>query len=530
MSPSAVDGIAGPGITLEGSGVNSDGDKRHNAGGNHGNSPMDRLNDAFEVVNAMFSGTLDSLAGKLSKGDSHVRTLAATALGMLGDPHAVGPLARSLNSSDVEVRRAVTEALGKLGPDAVEPLMGALRDQDMGVRCRACMALGGLRDTRAVEPLLATLQDGESAVRAEAAYALGQIGDSRAVPALISALNDPERLNVARKAAWALGQLGADALPPLLESLRSQDRDARLSAASALGQLGDKRAVPALVEALHDADPYVRTAAADALGSLRSKRSLQALAEALGDEDVSVGRSAAEALMGMSRGAVPVLLEALKSEQSIVRFRVASALGEIGSEEALPELERLAATDDAHVPWGLTVGEAAAKAVRKIKMQNTAARPWQGSTRYEFRLYADYRQFYIGDSQSQADMSVTEFWSPWALENRLPVGPGIVGVGTASYDYVDVVVDITDKAPDDDFGGWDHVAEASLEVPSGGIAIDGCTSYRPEEVRIRVTPGTYRVRVYCGGLAYEGDDHYRLVLWPQAYAEPKVLKKYEISV
>jgi len=147
--------------------------------------------------------------------------------------------------------------------------------------------------------------------------------------------------------------------------------------------------------------------------------------------------------------------------------------------------------------------------------------------RYEFRLYADYYQFYIGDSGTEPDTASPDFWSEWALENRLPVGPGIVGVGTSSYDFVNVVVDITDAAPVDDFQEWDQVAEASLDVTSGGIAIDGCLSYVEAEVKIRVAPGTYRVRIYYGNLAEEGADHYRLVLWPHEYAEPRVLKKYE---
>ena len=44
--------------------------------------------------------------------------------------------------------------------------------------------------------------------------------------------------------------------------------------------------------------------------------------------------------------------------------------------------------------------------------------------------------------------------------------------------------------------------------------------------RIAVSPGTYRVRAYAAGsetvdeYMQEGDDHYRMVLWPAPYAAP----------
>ncbi|MFA4914997.1 MAG: hypothetical protein WC590_15290, partial [Burkholderiaceae bacterium] len=47
-----------------------------------------------------------------------------------------------------------------------------------------------------------------------------------------------------------------------------------------------------------------------------------------------------------------------------------------------------------------------------------------------------------------------------------------------------------------------------------------------------VAPGTYRVRVYCGGFdtlsedRLDGDDHYRVLLWPAPPDDVQVLKQY----
>jgi HEAT repeat protein len=54
----------------------------------------------------------------------------------------------------------------------VEPLIGALKDQDATVRGNAAEALGRIKDPRAVEALAAALTDKSKNVRKKAARAL----------------------------------------------------------------------------------------------------------------------------------------------------------------------------------------------------------------------------------------------------------------------------------------------------------------------------------------------------------------------
>jgi HEAT repeat protein len=61
-------------------------------------------------------------------------------------------------------------------------------------------------DRRAVEPLMGALKDDNPQVREHAAWALGLKGDHRALEALNAALKDENR-EVRKKAAWALGLL-----------------------------------------------------------------------------------------------------------------------------------------------------------------------------------------------------------------------------------------------------------------------------------------------------------------------------------
>ena len=82
---------------------------------------------------------------------------------------------------------------------------------------------------------------------------------------------------------------------------------------------------------------------------------------------------------------------------------------------------------------------------------------------------------------------------------------------------VPFVVEISDIEPDTDLSAWDHVNECTVEVPSGRVVIAGCTDYFPDAACIELAPGSYRARIYYGGLSslsedgLLGDDHYKLV-------------------
>jgi HEAT repeat protein len=70
---------------------------------------------------------------------------------------------------------------------------------------------------------------------------------------------------------YALGEIGdTRAVVPLADKLTSDDKEMRLSAASALGQIGDIKAVNPLIQALGDPD-------STALQKLAGARDFEAL-------------------------------------------------------------------------------------------------------------------------------------------------------------------------------------------------------------------------------------------------------------
>lgn len=149
--------------------------------------------------------------------------------------------------------------------------------------------------------------------------------------------------------------------------------------------------------------------------------------------------------------------------------------------------------------------------------------------RFEFKLFADYFQFYLQDESASGDLS--QCWTSEAVDRLLALAPGTIGVGTVRNMEVPVVVEIGDGDPTDDLSAWDQVNECSIDVPSGRLVIAGCTDYFPDATRIELSPGTYRVRIYYGNLASlsddgaEGDGHYRIFLWAATHVPLKVVKQ-----
>ena len=149
--------------------------------------------------------------------------------------------------------------------------------------------------------------------------------------------------------------------------------------------------------------------------------------------------------------------------------------------------------------------------------------------RFEFKLFADYYQFYLQDEAAEGNLS--ESWTPEAVDRLLAVAPGVIGVGTVRNMDVPVTIEVADGEPPLDIEKWDQINECNLEVRSGRIVVAGCTDYFPDAARIEVQPGTYRARIYYGSLTSLGDDgltggdNYKVLLWRAPSKSMMVIKQ-----
>lgn len=156
------------------------------------------------------------------------------------------------------------------------------------------------------------------------------------------------------RAVTALGQFGAQAVPALVQVLRDPEPGLRLNAAATLGQIGPaaKDAAPALVELLRDrgtADAPLPMIISHILVSIGSTV-IPLLVQALRDPDAVVRFQAARTLGAFgpaAKEAVPALVEALQDSDKEVPMIATRALGEIGmpAKDAVPALRKLGERD-----------------------------------------------------------------------------------------------------------------------------------------------------------------------------------------
>jgi hypothetical protein len=152
---------------------------------------------------------------------------------------------------------------------------------------------------------------------------------------------------------------------------------------------------------------------------------------------------------------------------------------------------------------------------------------------YEFVLFADYFQFSIEDEEARPSPSEYVETVDGTIADMISPGRGFVNFATVRNTNVPVSLRIEAGEPPADLDAYDHVAEASVEFPSGRLMVMGLGEYSPDAARVDVEPGSYRARILCRGLdtldtlGLDGDDSYTVVVWRAAPSPPRVLKRHE---
>jgi hypothetical protein len=154
---------------------------------------------------------------------------------------------------------------------------------------------------------------------------------------------------------------------------------------------------------------------------------------------------------------------------------------------------------------------------------------------YRFELWTDHFQFYLQDWHAQPDTSV--IWNDQTIAQHIAVTEGLVAIGTLRYGgSTDVTVELCESQPEYSARDWDYIVHASIAVHSHTLML-----YSPEmghqgDAQIDVEPGMYEVLVFYGNIEgfdnendLEGEDHYRLALWPGNPVETHIIKTYSPS-
>jgi len=180
-----------------------------------------------------------------------------------------------------------------------------------------------------------------------------------------------------RRAVDALGnsQDHAGAVRALEAILRHDpNKNVRIDATVALGQLGGVDAIAVLVEMAASIDEsLIRTAALEAIETSRDPNSIPGLINLFrlnrGQDDVVAQIGASYALLKIGAPCVPQLLEALNDPSAKVRDSVVRVLGDMGNPEVADRIAALKADPDFGVRWEVE------RALAKLKGKADPATP-----------------------------------------------------------------------------------------------------------------------------------------------------------
>jgi len=205
------------------------------------------------------------------------------------------------------------------------------------VRKRAAIALGRSQDPDAVPALVELLRSGNPAVRVEAAFALGQLAQANTANVVLAFLTTEKDLEVRLHLLEALGKIASDSSISRIDST--------------------------LQQLLQDDIPIMRAEAALTIGRLAHRRFSRPgwgakLTALLTDDSEEVRWRAAYALFRLADAATaPALEQALQDRSARVQMQAARALGVINAQQAIPSLSRLAHHDP---DWRVRVSAAQA--------------------------------------------------------------------------------------------------------------------------------------------------------------------------
>lgn len=247
---------------------------------------------------------------------------------------AVDPLIEVL-----KLDRKISEAssvLAKIGAPAFDAMVALLTNPQSNLRKYAAKILGKMNDVRAIQPLIASLNDSVPNVRENAIEALAAFHSVETVEAFVQCLNDAEP-TVRKAAATALKSLGwkpskdeaganywialddyakcaligAPAVEALVNIAKSRYYSDRINAIKVLAKIEDPRAFQVIIESLAPVENMSRS---------------------VNEEQ---HQAAIEALVQVGSPAVPLLLLALRHNNSTIRRHVITILGRIHDPRAI---------------------------------------------------------------------------------------------------------------------------------------------------------------------------------------------------
>jgi len=249
------------------------------------------------------------------------------------------PPAQPAPQATAKERAKAVKELGKGGSESIPRIEPYLTDPDLSVRVEAVKAIADIGTQRSLDPLVRACRDNDAEIQIRAtdglvnfyvpgyiktglSGSLSRVGTSikgkftdtndlvvdpyiEVRPEIVSALgriaSGGSSMESRANAARALGILrGRQAIPDLVEALRSKDTQVIYESLAALEKIRDESAGPKLQFLLHDLNEKVQLTAIEATGLLLNRAALNDLRDLLDrSHNMKVKRAALTAMAQM---------------------------------------------------------------------------------------------------------------------------------------------------------------------------------------------------------------------------------------
>ncbi|MGM0606837.1 MAG: HEAT repeat domain-containing protein [Candidatus Muiribacteriota bacterium] len=246
-----------------------------------------------------------------------VSLLVTEALGESTHEKAVDVLLKCLVDESHNVRENAVDALIKVGPDVIRPMLLFLDNAPMHVKDEVEKVIENL-DGRKITVLADLLESDNRNLKMLAAEFLGKTHSKYAIEPLMKVLTDKLWL-VRKSAAKGLTMIGEPTIPHLVRNLETDDENTKYWIATVLGKIGEP-ALPELIRMLREGSKDLRMYAVMALGEFRDEKAMFPLINALADEAWPVRNSAANALKNFGSMALVPVLKSILSQNDDIRY------------------------------------------------------------------------------------------------------------------------------------------------------------------------------------------------------------------
>ncbi|MDP7033295.1 MAG: HEAT repeat domain-containing protein, partial [Planctomycetota bacterium] len=281
---------------------------------------------------------------------------AIRGLRRIGTERSVKPLIDLLGTVPDYMARFIAETLSHIGTPAIESLIESLDDESQ--RYWAIISLGDIGSTQAVKPLMAhydyasEVPEAISKIGPEAIDPLLEILPARqeeirdflisfgsfSIPAILSLLDRDDCLLLCSE---SLSQIGNEAAQPLLERLETADPKVRERILRILGKISTPLCIPVLCRFLDGEDRRLQRATLEGIGRIEDARLLESLLRLTQHPDPQIVLETLDKIRRLRPANTLPLLTSLQSHSSApIRTAALQAIAAYGKDVAISSVRK----------------------------------------------------------------------------------------------------------------------------------------------------------------------------------------------